>query len=150
MFRRNLLLFAVLAICAPCVSVGADSSDVLKNADKQFYNDTRSQGLEGWLKWFAPDGYVGNEPTVRGTEGLKQFYTRLFSHKDLGFKWSPDRAEVFPSGTMGYTTGRYTLNFTDDDGKKVNRTGNYLSMWQKQKDGSWKVMADFGSVDNPK
>jgi ketosteroid isomerase-like protein len=150
MFRRIFSCVFLVAILVPSFTLAADSSEVIKNADKQFYSDTRSQGLDGWLKWFAPDGYVGNEPNVRGTEGLKQFYARLFSHKDLTFKWSPDRAEVFPSGTMGYTTGRYTLNFTDDDGKKVNRTGNYLSMWQKQKDGSWKVMADFGSVDNPK
>jgi ketosteroid isomerase-like protein len=147
MFYR--IALAVLLL-APPVVLAADSSDTISTADKQFNVDTRSQGLQGWLKWFAADGYVGNEPSVRGSQALRQFYSNLFSHKDLNFQWSPNRAEIFPSATMGYTTGRYSLTFTDDHGKKVNRTGNYLTIWQKQKDGTWKVLADFGSVDLPK
>jgi ketosteroid isomerase-like protein len=141
-------LLLALILLAPSFLYAADPADVVKNADKQFNADTCSQGLEGWMKWFAPDGYVGNDPRVRGTDELRRFYTSLFSHKDLSFQWSPAKAEVFPSGTMGYTSGHYNLSFTGDNGKKVNRTGNYLTVWQKQKDGSWKVLADFGSLDS--
>ena len=144
MLWRILLAFLLLL---PVSASAADNSDTLSKADKQFNVDTRAQGLEGWLKWFAPDGYVGNEPNVRGADSLRQYYSKLFSQKDIGFQWSPARAELFPSGSMGYTTGRYSLTFTDEQGKRITRTGNYLTMWQKQKDGSWKVMADFGSVD---
>jgi ketosteroid isomerase-like protein len=134
-------------LLASAVAFAADNSDTLSKADKQFNADTRAQGLEGWLKWFAEDGYVGNDPSVRGSDALRQFYTHLFSNKDLNFQWSPSHSELFPSGNMGYTTGRYTMTFTDAKGNKVSRTGNYLTVWQKQKDGSWKVLSDFGSVD---
>jgi len=141
------VLLGVLLLTAS-MAFAAENSDALSNADKQFNADTRSQGLEGWLRWFAADGYVGNDPSVRGADALRRFYTGLFSHKDLKFEWSPSHAEMFPSNNMGYTTGRYSLSFTDEKGAKVSRTGNYLTIWQKQQDGSWKVMSDFGSVDS--
>ena len=36
---------------------------------------------------------------------------------------------------------------TGYDGKTHIEQGSYLTTWQKQKDGSWKVVSDIGSPD---
>jgi ketosteroid isomerase-like protein len=33
------------------------------------------------------------------------------------------------------------------DGKQVVRTGDYVTVWQKEKDGSWKIAFDTGDRD---
>ncbi len=52
---------------------------------------------------------------------------------------------LFESGEVGYTSGHYRLAFTKEDGARVVQTGNYITVWKKQADGSWKVPSDSGS-----
>jgi ketosteroid isomerase-like protein len=46
---------------------------------------------------------------------------------------------------MGYTWGNYEFKTTNKDGKEEAEKGIYMTVWKKQKDGSWKVVADVGS-----
>ncbi len=144
--KRSLFLVAFLAVLS-LVAVGADSAEALRHADREFCRDTRAHGLEGWLQWFADDASLPQQsPPVVGKAALRDFYKQLFSRSDLDFSWQPDHAQSFPSGHLGYTSGRYSMAFTRD-GKKVHNTGSYLTVWKKQADGSWKVLSDFGAPD---
>ncbi len=126
-----------------------DSGAVVREADIAFAQATKERGLDGWMSFFADDAYVGTNPAVRGKLELRRFYNNLFTRRDLKFEWTPDHAEVFKSGIMGYTSGRYTMSFTNFQGATVTQTGSYVTIWQKQPDGSWKVLSDFGSQDKP-
>jgi ketosteroid isomerase-like protein len=121
----------------------------LKAADTAFAKATKERGLEGWMSFFAEDAYVGTKPSVQGKEELRKFYQGLFARRDLKLEWTPDQAQVFPSGIMGYTSGRYTMSFTNYQGTTVSQSGSYVTIWQEQPDGSWKVLADFGNQDKP-
>jgi ketosteroid isomerase-like protein len=101
------------------------------------------------MSFFADDAYVGTNPSIQGKLELRKFYQRVFSRRDLKFDWAPDQSHVFPSGLMGYTSGRYTMSFTNFEGKTISDAGSYVTIWQKQPDGSWKVLSDFGSQDKP-
>lgn len=114
-----------------------------------FAQATKERGLEGWMSFFADDAYVGTNPDVKGKLELRRFYARLFSRRDLVFEWAPDQGQIFPSGLMGYTSGRYKMSYTTFEGKTASQTGSYITVWQKQPDGSWKVLSDFGSQDKP-
>ena len=50
------------------------------------------------------------------------------------------------SGDLGYTYGNYVFISKDKDGKIVASYGKYMSVWKKQKDGSWKVVVDMGNA----
>lgn len=45
--------------------------------------------------------------------------------------------------------GRYQGMFKNVKGEIVRQSGTYLTVWRKDKDGSWKVVADGGAPDNP-
>jgi uncharacterized protein (TIGR02246 family) len=143
---RRILPVVVVAFVA--VSAGAvDSADVIKQADLAFCEATRTRGLEGWMSFFADDAVlVQHQPPVHGREALRVHYQGLFAQKDLDFRWTPQHAELFRAGTLGYTSGRYTMSFSRE-GKQVTRTGSYLTVWKKGSDGEWKVLSDFGSPD---
>jgi ketosteroid isomerase-like protein len=50
---------------------------------------------------------------------------------------------------MGTTWGRWTFSAKDEKGQPVTLTGSYLTVWQKQADGSWKYTHDMSQNDEP-
>ena len=76
--------------------------------------------MTAWSDFFTPDG-----PTLT---------------------WTPIKGEVIGAGDVGYTTGRSLFRQKSADGKVTERRGQYLTVWRKQADGSWKVVFDTGST----
>jgi ketosteroid isomerase-like protein len=57
--------------------------------------------------------------------------------------WWPVIADASAAGDLGYTTGPY--HFFDKRTDKVPvGNGYYSTIWQKQKDGRWKIKVDLG------
>ena len=46
---------------------------------------------------------------------------------------------------MGYEYGTYSMVSEEKKGKPKTEIGKYVTVWKKQKDGSWKVAVD---IDN--
>ena len=118
------------------------------NADRAFNKATQEKRLEGWMSFMADNVVLfGTDPVIVGKDAVRKFFEPQYSNPDYHLDWEPTRGEVYPAGTVGYTTGRWTRRFKNAQGELVERHGNYLTVWGKQKDGSWKVIADGGSPD---
>jgi ketosteroid isomerase-like protein len=142
-----ILLFATAA-GAQTPKPPANSEQPLFAADRAFNADTAKRRLDGWMAAFADNAVLfAAKPPVVGKDAIRAFYQPNFADPDFSLSWQPTRAEMFPSGDMGYTTGRYELHAKDAKGNKVVRHGSYLTVWRKQPDGSWKVIADGGAAD---
>ena len=61
----------------------------------------------------------------------------------LSLKWEPAFAAMARSGDLGFTTGPAEWRKNKEDEKPLGY-GQYISIWKKQKDGSWKVVLDVG------
>lgn len=61
--------------------------------------------------------------------------------KDFKLQWYPVKAEVAESGHTGYTTGNWKITTPDS-----TVHGCYVSIWKRQKDGTWKYVLDGGSA----
>ena len=120
---------------------------LLLQADRAFARDTVAKRLEGWMAYMAEDAILFSDKPVVGTDAIRAFYQPAFANPDFILSWQATRAEMFRSGDTGYTTGRYELHAKDGKGDKVVRHGSYLTVWKKQSDGSWKVIADGGAPD---
>jgi ketosteroid isomerase-like protein len=56
--------------------------------------------------------------------------------------WQPAYAEVSAAGDLGYTTG--PSEFRPYDAKEPVSYGHFVSIWQRQGDGAWRVALDVG------
>ena len=56
----------------------------------------------------------------------------------------PSKAEIAESGDLGYTLGKYEYTEKTTDGEETKSNGYYVSIWKKNKDGSWKYVFDSG------
>lgn len=66
------------------------------------------------------------------------------SWDDFKLSWEPLRAEA--SGNLGYTFGTYQLETKTEDGlRDTVFYGNYVSVWKRKRDGSWRYIIDGGN-----
>jgi ketosteroid isomerase-like protein len=63
--------------------------------------------------------------------------------------WEPYFVEMSASGDLGFTLGKSQSLHTSASGKEVVSYGHYVTIWKKQKDGSWKLVFDTG-IETPK
>lgn len=149
--RRVLAVMAVLFAATMTIAQGAPSEKPVMDADRAFNQATQAQRLEGWMSYMADNIVLfGQMPPVVGKDAVRKFYEPQFSNADFSLSWEPSHGEMQPSGRVGYTTGRWTMKMKDSGGKPVEMHGTYLTVWGKQRDGSWKVIADGGSPDPQK
>ena len=60
--------------------------------------------------------------------------------------WAPTKAESLVAGDVGYTVGTWERRTKVADGTVKVTHGQYLTVWQKQKDGTWQATFDTGST----
>ena len=143
---RVLLCIFVLA----ATFFGADRDPaVLLQAERAFAKATAERGVDGWMEFMAPNAVeLSAEPLV-GLDQIRAGMTKQFRLPGFKITWEPARAEFLGEGDVGYAVGRYEVRFAGEDGKPHVSKGTYLTTWQKQADGSWKVVSDIGSPDPP-
>lgn len=122
----------------------AAEADGLLDADRAFAAKALELGAaEAFAQFFDPQGVrlaATGDPEVGPDSvraGLAAGPARLVS-------WEPRYAEVFASGTWGWTWGEWQAHEPGAGGRRVAQ-GRYVNVWRKQSDGSWKVRADLRS-----
>jgi ketosteroid isomerase-like protein len=154
------LLLLALAACTPAgtedggavsggYGAGEDARQSLMATD-QAWSDALNDA-DAFAARMAPDVYFlpPDEPRVQGPAALRSVLEPILQLPGAQLAWSPDVAEVSDGGDMGYTIGSFDLTVDDADGEPLTRTGKYVTIWKRQDDGSWKVVADTFNFDAP-
>lgn len=87
-------------------------------------------------------------PLAQGTEAIRAAISGLEAMPGFSVTWSPAAAEVGSGGDLGFTRGTYHIEVDGPDGP-LAIDGKYLTIWRKQPDGMWKVVADMFNADGP-
>ena len=112
----------------------------LVSAEREFAAYSVANGQrEAFLQYFAEAGVAFNPKPFKSNEASRQ---RPPTPKPQPFilNWQPMFADVSVAGDLGFTTGPYTVTAEN----RPTRHGLYFSVWKKQADQSWKVVADIG------
>jgi len=144
---KLIFLFLLVTGLAIADSAVPDPAQSLLEADRAFGKATAEHGLEGWMAYFAEDACIFPDqgPVVKGLDAIRRHYSSTgFNPKNLS--WTPLHAELSTSGDLGYTYGTWTLPFQKEDGTSGTAEGKYLTVWRKDKNGDWKVVADIGNA----
>jgi ketosteroid isomerase-like protein len=153
--RRRWVGWLLLAVagalgCTPKPDAEALRS-ALMDADRAFADATARRGADGWTAYFEGTARQFHARGVSiGTEEIRRVMTRAFADTTRRLVWHPVTAVVAASGELGYTIGRWESRALGRDGRwAAEGTGNYVTIWRKQPDGSWKVAVDIGNQDQP-
>jgi ketosteroid isomerase-like protein len=116
----------------------------LVEAENNFARTSVERGIrESFLQFFAENAIIFAPEPKNG----KKFYT-YYEDKGGKLMWRPIFATSASSGELGVTTGPWEMAKSKTEPTPI-AFGDFLSVWRKQRDNSWKVIVDVG-VDHPK
>jgi len=131
---------------APEAADTAAITSTLREAETQWKADYAARDAVKLAGHYAEDAALANPglPLVTGGDSIRAAVKGFAADPNLKVDFASDRIQVARSGDLAYTRGHYTMESTDSaTGKARTDGGNYLTVWQKQADGSWKAVEDF-------
>ncbi len=133
--RLAVLFFVAAASTVRAVDSAAAASAV-KDAESAFAKAFADREQAKFFAFVAEDAnFLSPNRTLAGKPQIVETWSRFFKDQNAPFAWRPERVVVNGAGDIGLSTGPVL----DPAGKHI---GNFSSVWQKRKDGSWKVIFD--------
>lgn len=115
-----------------------DEMLLIIDEDKAFSKACTEKGMKkAFLEYLADDAVMLRPDQMPIVEGdVVKF---LSSQEDTSFimSWVPKGGHIARSNDLGFTYGIYKVQTKD-----TVFSGTYVSIWQKQNDGKWKVILD--------
>ena len=123
----------------------------IRETDMAWSKAGESKDLERLLGFFAEGAseLAPNVPMATGREALRKVWSEYFAAPGFSISWQPTKVEVSRGGDLGYSLGSYVLTTHDPAGKPVTDRGKYVTIWRKQANGSWRVIADVFNSNLP-
>lgn len=115
----------------------------MKEKIDQYAVTCNAGDFEGWISLWTDDGiqmYPGT-PARIGKEQIRAGMKPAFDQLILKMAITNHEARV--SGDLGFLRGTYTLSMIPKaGGETIEFDGKYLTIFERQADGSWKVARD--------
>ena len=98
--------------------------------------------------YYADDAVLlmPNAEMMRGTAAIRQGFGAM---QGMGATLKTATDHVVQSGDLAYETGTYQMSMMPPGGSLVNDRGKYLTVWRRQANGDWKIVADMINTSMP-
>ena len=150
--RIPLAMVAVAAIAiAGCASdkPGDDPAKIaadIKAQEAKWAQAFAAKDSEAIAGFYADDAEIveAGAPVAASNTERRKAIQALLTDPNFKLSFASDRELAAKSGDLAYSRGHYSITTTDRaTNKPVSGSGSYLTVWQKQADGSWKAAEDF-------
>ena len=148
---RDVLVLALVLLALGASSAAAqpaarrDAEAAMLKADRDFNQAMADRDVKKFLSYVAEDATFN---TDRGREAVGKAWAPFFAADGPKISWAPTKAEALVGGDIGYTVGTWERRTKAADGTIKTTKGQYLTVWKKQRDGSWQATYDNGSTAN--
>ena len=120
----------------------------------EYIEPYKTGDTEGWLEVFADDavGMHNTLPALEGKQALRRFAETV--HGTFNIEQLDVTVDsVITEGDWALTRGNYVASFVlkdeDIENQSEPRQGKYILLWERQDDGTWKVILDMGNNNSP-
>ncbi len=144
-------LVAALGVsgCTKGAKAAADPAQIeqsIRAQEAQWQKDYAAKDVNALAGHYADDAVMvgpGDPPATTDTQ-RRQSLATLTSDPNMKLTFAADQVQVADAGDMAFSRGHYSMTLTDKaTSKPVTSDGTYLTVYQKQSDGSWKAVEDF-------
>ena len=150
-YHYLLVSFLIAIMCLSCTSKQNEKRemDKLLSAISENDNAWNNLDVDKIVGMFAENGTLlnNNSEMLRGREAIRKSFENLQKTEKLEFK--RDKVEVTLKGNMAYEIVNQTVSFKYQDKEPQTEINKYIHVWEKQKDGSWKILIDMNNMRKP-
>jgi ketosteroid isomerase-like protein len=145
------LALLLLAFIGAVSAADTKIEQALRDLDAKWSAAAGAKDLDKTVSFYSNDAIVmpPNASAATTQETIRKIWQDLLASPGLVISWKATKVEVAKSGDLACLSGTYELIMNDLSGKPVNDRGKYVEVWQKQADGTWKVVADIWNSDLP-
>jgi uncharacterized protein (TIGR02246 family) len=129
-------------------------------ADEKAIRDQETAAAQAWnakdldkiLALYGDDAtlMLPNAPAVSGKAAMTPLLKGALADPNFALTIQNTSVEASKSGDLGYVRGSYLVHASDPKTKKATtEKGNYVIVYKKQADGSWKIVADTAIPEAP-
>jgi uncharacterized protein (TIGR02246 family) len=118
----------------------------------RFVESMKRSDAAGLASYYADGAVVmlPNGPAWEGTAGIKQGFTDFFSNLAVpDFQLTTHDVIVELGTAVERGTYDMTIHPKNGTGADITDRGKYITVWERQPDGSWKISRDISNSDNP-
>jgi uncharacterized protein (TIGR02246 family) len=152
MKRFAILLAAFLAVAGVAAAAPDDSVRAyIMKLDAEWSKAAQEQNVERSLFYWSEDATVlpPGRAALVGKAAIREFIEKSFQTPGFSISWKAATVTVSTDGDMAYTTGTNHVTFKTPDGKIVAVEGKAVTVWRRQKDGTWKCVIDIWNHESP-
>jgi uncharacterized protein (TIGR02246 family) len=159
MSRQRPLWLTIVALSIACFAAACNSQPAapaappdtratdeatIRAADQDFVKCAEAKDLEKCMSLYADDAVFlsSGVPAAVGKDNIRKDIQGLLAAPGLKFKVDITSVTVARSGDLAMDQGTVEATTTDKKGKLVTSTSQYVLVWKKMPDGSWKIAAD--------
>jgi len=138
--------------CASTSNTHADDAGTaIRAADAVLQKALADRNLEQIVSFYADDAVLlpTAEPIVVGKAEIRKEWAHILAIPNFQNKSETTKIDVSSSGDMAYSMGSYVATMMGEDGNLATEPGKWLSVWKRQADGSWRIVADTYNTDIP-
>lgn len=143
LMQRLIALPVMGLVACATVSTPAATEQELLAADRAFAARALEIGAGPAFVEFAADDvtiFPAGAAPAAGKAAVEDWTSAW--PDDMIIEWAPEAAHAGAGGDFGYTWGYATYTQRGQEGASY---GKYITIWQRQEDGSWKWIADMGA-----
>jgi ketosteroid isomerase-like protein len=136
--------FAAPASPAPAEDTLGATRRRLLSMDSLHAHNTTAQGVDAGLPSLFAENVVylaDGRPIVRGRGGAEGAIRDRPAGSLADLRWRAARVDVSADATHGYVYGYAQWSSPDSSGRQAPRYGKYISYWQKDQAGEWRIAA---------
>ncbi|MEP7236450.1 MAG: hypothetical protein ABI685_01240 [Ferruginibacter sp.] len=115
----------------------------LMDTDREFSKMSEEKGMKtAFIEYLDSNGVLlrPNRLPIAGADAIDFLIQQ--NDTDFTLTWEPRNGAIAKSGELGYTYGVYALRPSKKD---TVIYGTYVSIWKKDRDGTWKYVLDSGN-----
>jgi uncharacterized protein (TIGR02246 family) len=146
-------LYYVMTGCHIVIKMDNLEPDVksIRELEDKAREAAKAKDLDLYISFYADNAVLlwPGVPMVIGRAAIRKFMRAFLSMPDFSLSFETAHIEVSRSGDLAYTYGTNKVTLVDPNGKKMKDSGKYLTVYRKQSDGTWQVVADTGNSDLP-
>lgn len=127
-------------------SLKDEINDIIRN----YVSAANAGDIDRLISLYMDDGIrmLPDVPAIIGKENIKSHFQKQADLIDV--KATMNNEEVRETSDWGFVRGNFSLEITPKgEGEKFKRTGKYLTILEKQADGSWKFAREIVNFDAP-
>ncbi|MGQ0590285.1 MAG: YybH family protein [Sphingosinicella sp.] len=120
----------------------------VRTAESQWLREWQARDLNRIVARYSPDAMVKFTPTgsMIGPDAIRTGIAPFLTDTNFQIQFAADEVRVGASGDLASTRGSYSIRYTNPATRQAEtETGTYVTVWQRQTDGTWRVVEDITS-----